>query len=80
MSTLARSPSGLLVLGVGCSSTRRRLPVQRHGIRAEGIDVICAFVKAPDYGGTDAEPRWVHPRWISRLGQRGAHSSGWLVA
>jgi hypothetical protein len=28
----------------------------------------------------DAIPRWIHPRRIPRQGQRGAHSSGWLVA
>jgi hypothetical protein len=33
-----------------------------------------------DHGGTDAEPRWISPREIPRPGQRGAHSSGWLVA
>jgi hypothetical protein len=34
----------------------------------------------PGHGGTDAEPRWILPRGIPRPGQRGAHSSGWLVA
>jgi hypothetical protein len=34
----------------------------------------------PRYGGTDAEPRRIYPRGIPRPGQRGVHSSGWLVA
>ena len=32
------------------------------------------------YGGSDAEPRWFLPRRSPRPGQRGVHSSGWLVA
>lgn len=39
-----------------------------------------ALCNPPAYGGTGAEPRWILPRRIRGLGQRGAHSSGWLVA
>ena len=45
-----------------------------HGLtRSPGLG------KSADHGGTDAEPRWIHPRGIPRPGQRGVDSSGWIV-
>ena len=37
-------------------------------------------VRSSPTGGADAEPRWILPRGIPRPGQRGADSSGGLVA
>jgi hypothetical protein len=62
---------------------RRRAPRRRGELRDLGrrdrLDPRRRLRESHGHGGTDAEPRWIHPRGIPRPGQRGVDSSGRIV-
>ena len=53
---------------------------ERTATTTARIDRAALACDRSAHGGTGAEPRSIHPRWIFHPGQRGVHSSGWLVA